>query len=302
MNQKIKNKLILFLGFSVSVHIVVFSIVYLFPLLKKNGFEEKIEVVLIQAPSEENIQNIPTPKPTVKIKKFQQQIVQTEEEIANNKIDQNTRFLSAKNNFVEKETIAKNVGQFKNADAQLAKEIEKEFKDSQKSSKSKLFDTGFNVYERMNQREDFKKQAQKEKANKNSKNTGDSATNDHIENKDTSLKTQLNTREYLYYGYHKRIRTQLDQWYESKLRQQIKLALSKGRNLAAVENKRTQLLIVLNDRGDLVKVQVLGLSGVRELDDAAIETFKKAAPFPNPPKGMVDPDGTIKVRWDFVLS
>lgn len=302
MSLKIKNKLLLFLTVSIGLHVIVFSIVYVFPLLNHKFTDEKVEIVLIQSSPEENIQTLPTPEPKTKVKNIQQQIVQTEEELANNKIDQNTRFLSAKNNVVEKETIAKNVGQFKNAEAQQVQEIEKQFKESQKSTESKLFDTGFSVYDRMNQREDFKQQAIKEKINKNSKNVGDSATNDHIENKDTSLKTQLNTREYLYYGYHKRIRTQLDQWYESKLRQQIKLALSKGRNLAAVENKRTQLLIILNDRGDLVKVQVLGLSGVRELDDAAIETFKKAAPFPNPPKGMVEPDGTIKVRWDFVLS
>jgi protein TonB len=39
-----------------------------------------------------------------------------------------------------------------------------------------------------------------------------------------------------------------------------------------------------------------------DLDSAAVEAFRQAAPFPNPPKGMVEADGTIKIRWDFVLE
>ena len=49
-------------------------------------------------------------------------------------------------------------------------------------------------------------------------------------------------------------------------------------------------------------VQVLNDSGIRDLDDAAVEAFKEAAPFPNPPEGIVESDGTIKIRWDFILE
>ncbi|HPI41531.1 MAG TPA: TonB family protein [Pseudobdellovibrionaceae bacterium] len=52
----------------------------------------------------------------------------------------------------------------------------------------------------------------------------------------------------------------------------------------------------------MVKVQVIGDSGIQDLDDAAIEAFKAAAPFPNPPKGVVENDGTVQIRWDFVLE
>jgi len=47
---------------------------------------------------------------------------------------------------------------------------------------------------------------------------------------------------------------------------------------------------------------VIGDSGIQDLDDAAIEAFKAAAPFPNPPKGVVENDGTVQIRWDFVLE
>lgn len=301
--KKMKNirfKLSTFIVLSLSLHFLVAGLTYIAPFLKKSAPMPEVQVVLIEkteAPTEQPVQKIVAEKTK---QPAQQQIVQTDENQFNNEVTK-TRFLSAKNNTVKKETIAKQVGQFKNnsENENIEKQIEKEFQKSPYAH-SKLFDTGFDVYDKLSQNKAVQKQALKERINKNNKEA--SATNDHIENTEQSLKTQLNTREYVYYGYHKRIREQLDQWYEAQLKEQIKRALSKGRNLAAVESKRTQLLIILNDKGNLLKVQVLGMSGLRELDDAAIETFKKAAPFPNPPKGMVDPDGTIKVRWDFVLS
>lgn len=76
----------------------------------------------------------------------------------------------------------------------------------------------------------------------------------------------------------------------------------KGRSIASDQDRITKLLIYLNPNGVLVKVQVLSDSGVRDLDEAAIEAFKSAAPFPNPPRGIVDTDGTVKIRWDFILE
>lgn len=294
-----------FLLFSLSFHLFLTATIVLVPYLKKQKTEQ-IEVVLIE----------PTPAPEVALakkmteQKQPSQVVQMDENQSNNEIDPKAKYLSAKNNTVKKETVAKNIGQFKNAVAQKPaarqneqKEVEKQISQNKPESKSKLFNTGFDAYASLSKNDTVKKMAQKEHSFQNGSSLQQaSSTNDHIENTEPSLMTQLNTREYKYYGYHKRIRTQLDQWYESKLRDQMKKILSQGRTIAAEDNKRTQLLIILNPQGNLVGIQVMGASGVRELDDAAVEAFKKAAPFPNPPKGMIDADGTIKVRWDFVLS
>ena len=75
-----------------------------------------------------------------------------------------------------------------------------------------------------------------------------------------------------------------------------------GRTIASAKDRVTQVLVTLNPEGELVKVEVLTQSGVMDLDSAAVEAFRQAAPFPNPPKGMVEADGTIKIRWDFVLE
>jgi protein TonB len=78
--------------------------------------------------------------------------------------------------------------------------------------------------------------------------------------------------------------------------------MHEGRTIASVEDRLTKVIIILDQKGTLIKVQVLDGSGVQDLDDAAVEAFRAAAPFPNPPKGIIDPDGTIKIRWDFVLE
>ena len=299
---------------SLSVHLFLFLFFWLAPQFQAKN-NTPVEITLVQ-PEEltptEIAKRVQKTEP-----EMARQIVQTDEKSANNELDKKARFLSAKNNTVEKETVAKEVGKFKNSDQQTSQaqaqaqkqvkaQVAKKASATQQSQTEKLppqlFNNGFDAYASLSKKQDAQEERKAQARQIALKNGESSATNDHIDNVDTSLKTQLNTREYLYYGYHKRIRDQLDQWYQANLREQLKKVFSQGRTVASVENKRTQLLIVLNNKGNLVTVHVLGISGVKELDDAAIETFKKAAPFPNPPKGMVDADGTIKVRWDFVLS
>ena len=114
--------------------------------------------------------------------------------------------------------------------------------------------------------------------------------------------TRLNTKEYRYFGYYSRIKSQLNQWWVPKVQQKFTKMLRQGRTIASADNKVTKLVIILDDSGKLVKVQVMAESGIKDLDDAAIEAFRSAAPFPNPPKGMVDKDGLVKIRWDCVVE
>ena len=47
---------------------------------------------------------------------------------------------------------------------------------------------------------------------------------------------------------------------------------------------------------------MLQSSGVDFLDDEAIDAFKKAAPFPNPPKDLVESDGQIHFNFAFIFE
>jgi protein TonB len=129
-----------------------------------------------------------------------------------------------------------------------------------------------------------------------------STTNDNLKDVENDLITRLNTREYKYFGYYTRIKNQLNQWWVPQVQQKFTKMMKQGRTIASENSKVTKLVIVLNNKGNLVKVQVMAASGVRDLDDAAIEAFRQAAPFPNPPKGMIESDGTVKIRWDCVVE
>jgi TonB family protein len=62
------------------------------------------------------------------------------------------------------------------------------------------------------------------------------------------------------------------------------------------------LRIHLAPDGKLAAWNVMQSSGVDFLDDEAIDAFKKAAPFPNPPKALVDPDGQIHFNFAFIFE
>lgn len=116
-----------------------------------------------------------------------------------------------------------------------------------------------------------------------------------------SESTALNTKEFVFFGYFQRIRSQLDQAWQPILRKQIISLFQKGRRLASDMDYLTRALVVLNTEGEVIEVKILEESGARALDDSAVRAFNQAGPFPNPPRGIADSSGKIQIRWDFIL-
>ncbi len=125
---------------------------------------------------------------------------------------------------------------------------------------------------------------------------------EYIQGLKESEVTALNTREYVFYGYFQRIRENLDLAWNRSLREQLTRLYRKGRKLASETDHLTRTLVTLNGAGEVVRVQVIEESGSRDLDQAAVEAFRKAGPFPNPPQGILDARGEIQIRWDFILK
>ena len=63
----------------------------------------------------------------------------------------------------------------------------------------------------------------------------------------------------------------------------------------------TALVVVIDHLGNIVRVRLKSTSGVKELDDAAVESFNKAEPFPNPPHEMLK-QGHAEIEWGFVVK
>ncbi len=75
----------------------------------------------------------------------------------------------------------------------------------------------------------------------------------------------------------------------------------RGRTPASDREHLTRTLVTLDQRGEIVRIQIIEESGSRDLDDAAIKAFNKAGPFPNPPSGLIEANGLVQIQWQFVL-
>lgn len=307
-----KNYFALGIVFSLAAHILLASFLFLMSFFEEKKISEApltVELILPPTlPEDEALKEVFKKKA---ISVPQQQIVQQDETQANNIAPDDTRFLSAKNQKVEKQTVAKNSGEFQNLKSSKSQKMgnpdaaENEKSASQQRGKATLKDLmpTTDAYAMMKKQIEQENAGAKGEWKAKSESGGDvSQTNDYLKDLNQGLETQLNTKEYKYYGYYTRIRKQLSHYWEPKVREKLSVMFKQGRSVASSNDRVTKLLIILNPQGTLVTVQVLSESGVQDLDDAAIEAFRSAAPFPNPPKGIVDPDGTVKIRWDFVLE
>jgi TonB family protein len=236
------------------------------------------------------------------------QIVEQSEKRVNDEIDAQAKYLSRYNQRVSQETKAEKVGKFQNDahQGQTAKNQnpQKEASDHKKQqAKAEKQYTSENGDVALPKLASLKPQFQWDKVPSSVSDPGlQSQTDDHIKETVTGPQTLLSSREFVYYTYYSRIKERLRLFWEPKIKEKVARIFMTGRHLASDEERITRLVITLDSTGKLIRVQVLGASGMKDLDDAAIEAFQAAAPFPNPPKGIVDPDGTIKIHWDFILE
>jgi protein TonB len=260
------------------------------------------------APTKPVIRPVRAEKAKAKSEQLERQIVEQEEKKTNEEAP-DTRFLSAQNQRVEKQTVARNKGEFRNSAKQTTTKNDSE-KQNQSSKPWSLAPklSAASLEEEGEKRAELEKQKLQEKisddedAKKSEVAEDGSQTQDYVKDVDQGLETLLNAREFKYYTYYNRIRRQLSQYWEPNVRTKLSNMFKQGRYIAAATDRVTKLVVVLDKVGNLVKVQVIKESGVTDLDDAATEAFRAAAPFPNPPAGIIEQDGTVKIRWDFVLE
>lgn len=117
-----------------------------------------------------------------------------------------------------------------------------------------------------------------------------------------SDRTALNTREFAFYSYFQRIRERLDRAWVPLLRGKLITYYRSGRHLASSMEHTTRVLVVLNDRGEVIRLEILTESGNQILDEAAVGAFNQAGPFPNPPRGIIDQNREVRIPWDFILK
>ena len=250
----------------------------------------------------------------------------TSQESKKKKRDPKAKFLSKNTQTFDRQTSAKRIGAFQAAGKgvkngkkkQKSEKVVKAQKQAQKAIvQSKALKKGRKGKNKISMADLSVGAPQVKKAKKQKKRTpsmaalglkngqegrtGLSANNDFIEDIPLGDMTRLNTVEYKYYGFYHRIKQKLEQYWGNSIQRKAQALWKSGRRIPASENRITSLEILLDGLGNIVKINVKGSSGVRELDDAAIESFNKAGPFPNPPKGMIK-NGLAKIEWGFVIK
>jgi TonB family protein len=126
-----------------------------------------------------------------------------------------------------------------------------------------------------------------------------SGTQDALNNVDDGDETALNSKKWRFASFFNRVKRQVaEHWHpEESYRQRDPTGMIYGR-----KNRYTELRIQLKPDGKLGNVAVYQPSGLDFLDDEAIEAFKQAAPFPNPPRQLIEANGLINFGFGFLFD
>lgn len=252
-------------------------------------------------------------KLTVKLVKTEfkkkNQVVETQD--SNQKLNPAKRaFLGKKNNTFARETKAAKSGSFKaagkgsrNGHKKLAKQIEKSLR-QERLKNLKFSDLAAATTPKKHSRKKDRKASNsmaKGLKNGQEKTVGLSRSNDYLEDVPLGDFTRLNTQEFEFYGFYHRIREKLEQFWGANLQEQMEKIYKSGRSIASGRNMLTSLVVKMNKKGEIVKIELGSTSGIKELDDVAIDSFNQAGPFPNPPKGMLK-NGVATIKWGFAVE
>jgi TonB family protein len=128
-----------------------------------------------------------------------------------------------------------------------------------------------------------------------------SPSRDYVEGIEEGDGTFLNTREFKYATFFYRVRDSVASYWENLAAQEYRRRDPTG-SIYGGKDRSTLLTIELDPQGHLTQVRVREASGVDFLDEVAMQAFRMAEPFPNPPPGIVGADGSIRFNFQFVVT
>lgn len=128
-----------------------------------------------------------------------------------------------------------------------------------------------------------------------------SRTMDFLPGVETGSHTLLNTKEFIYYSYFSRMKEQIHWRWSQYLQRELSPASLKLTHGNRQKIFSTSLYVYLSTDGEIKDMRVVKSSGAEDIDSAALHAFLSAAPFPNPPLGLVEEDGYIHIKQSFHL-
>lgn len=295
------RRFFLFLIISALVHLGLFAFLIMGPrFLFLAELERRLDHTI-----ENKTEDLFTQIELINEEELKKQVVEQSEKSVNEEVPEDADYLSATNQKVEKQTKAANNGKFNNSSAPGVTSVSvgqqaKSASNATSTSKERpVKNLGLNGLP-------FGDVAASESSEyrKSYATLGDglSQTDDHLKDVEDGAQTLLNTKEFIYYSYFMRVKDQLRSHWNPRIRKNVQVLYAKDRNLANLNIKATSVRVTLDKSGYLEKIELLKTSGYEELDIAAIQAFRAAAPFLNPPNGLLEADKRIRLVWDFVLE
>lgn len=124
--------------------------------------------------------------------------------------------------------------------------------------------------------------------------------NDYLPELDEGNETLVNSRHWKYASFFNRVkRAVAERWHpDVDYRRR-----DPDGSVYGLRDRYTVLTVTLNPDGSLASIAISSPCGVDFLDDDAVNAFRLAAPFPNPPTELVDPKrGTIQFKFGFMFE
>jgi len=124
--------------------------------------------------------------------------------------------------------------------------------------------------------------------------------NDDLRGLEEGDETLLNSRAFRYAGFLNRVKETVGRIWVTDVQDAAQRRDPNGQ-MYSYKDRRTVVEFTLDGSGELKDVKVQSSCGVPYLDQIAVDAFRKAERFPNPPPGLMANDGTMRLPFAFTL-
>jgi len=266
--------------FSIVIHVLLVVAYFHLPPLPANEWGDKTEITLIE-------------KPQSKAKSFVTETLKQKpadlEDLKNT-----ADYLSEFTKRVKKQLVARKSGPTRNSQPTVIPLQEKEVHDRGRVA-------GLETQPRARREQGIGLPAVGGNQSMRQVAIGPSSIAEYIPGVEEGEFTALNTDQFTYYSFFSRINEQIRNRWVSGIRNYVGQLSQKDQELLAKIDRQTVVEIILNPEGEYERHVVEHSSGDRVLDQTTVDAFIVASPFLNPPKGMVEGDGYIHLRYGFIV-
>lgn len=125
-----------------------------------------------------------------------------------------------------------------------------------------------------------------------------SPSNDYLKKIEKDKETKLNTKRFIYAAYFNKIKQAI---YKHWTPTYVMMINDPKQHIYGKKNRYTKLKVMVAKNGAVNKISVITSSGIDFLDREAINAFKMAAPFHNPPEALLNEQEELEIQFGFMV-